>query len=216
MQVAVLGTGIVGTTVGSGLLAGGHQVGLGSRTADNEAAAAWAAQAGTGATHGTFAAVVRDAEVVVNAVRGESVLAALDSVGADLLGDKVLLDASNPLDFSRGFPPTVDQPGGLSLGERIQARFPHARVVKALNTVTASVMVDPGSLAEPTALFLAGDDEAAKRVVRGLLTDLGWVDDQLVDLGDITAARGTELYLALWVRLMQAQGTASFNIRVVR
>lgn len=214
MRIAVLGTGIVGTTVGSGLVARGHQVAMGSRTADNEAAASWAAQAGSRA--GTFADVVDDADVVVNAVRGEVALAALDAVGADRLADRVVLDVSNPLDFSRGFPPSVDHPAGLSLGERIQARFPHARVVKALNTVTASVMVDPGSLSEPTALFVAGDDEAAKAVVRTLLLDLGWTDDQVVDLGDITAARGTELYLAIWVRLMQAQGTATFNVRVVR
>ncbi|MEZ5116374.1 MAG: NAD(P)-binding domain-containing protein [Candidatus Nanopelagicales bacterium] len=216
MRIGMLGTGMVGTTVGARLVKLGHEVRLGSRASGGEAATAWADAHGERASQGTFAEAAGFGELIINATRGEASLAALDLAGAEQLDGKVLVDIANPLDFSRGFPPTVDHPGGLSLGERIQARFPHAAVVKALNTVNADVMADPAALAEPTTVFVAGDDEAAKATVTGLLVQLGWLPDQVVDVGDITAAGPLELYLPLWVRLMQVQGTARFNVRLVR
>lgn len=216
MRIAVLGTGVVGTTLGTAFVGGGHEVRLGSRTADNAAASGWAARGGVRATHGTFADAAGFADLVVNATSGAATLAALSAAGADALADKVLLDVSNPLDFSSGFPPTLFVKDSDSLAEQVQRTFPGARVVKALNTVTASVMVDPGSLSGPTDLFVAGDDAAAKAVVRGLLVELGWSDECILDLGGLEAARGTEMYLPLWLRVMQAWGTASFNVHVVR
>jgi predicted dinucleotide-binding enzyme len=187
---------------------------MGSRTPDNTAAAAWAA--GSGGTHASFRDAAEGADLVVLATKGDAVLDVVDAVGAEALDGVVVLDVTNPLDFSHGFPPTVSHPGGLSMGERIQARLPHARVVKALNTMTAAVMVAPTGLAEPTAVFLAGDDDAAKDTVRTLLEQFGWTREGIVDLGDITAARATEAYLSLWLRLMQVQGSPMFNVRVVR
>src|SRR5581483_3054552 len=122
---------------------------------------------------------------------------------------------ANPLDFGQGMPPTLSVCNDDSLAERIQREFPDARVVKAMNTVNASVMVRPGSLGELTNLFLCGNDDDAKRQVTGLLQSFGWAEGRVLDLGDITAARGPEMYLPLWLRLYGALGTAEFNIRVV-
>jgi len=216
MRIGVLGTGVVGTTLGTAFVGVGHEVRLGSRTADNTAAGAWAGSLGAAASRGTFTDAAGFGEVVVNATAGAATLAALAAAGADALAGKVLVDVSNPLDFGAGFPPTLFVKDTDSLGEQVQRAFPAARVVKALNTVTAAVMVDPGSLSGPSDLFLAGDEAAAKEVTRGLLVELGWGDEHIHDLGGIEAARGTEMYLALWLRVMQAAGTASFNVHVVR
>ncbi len=136
--------------------------------------------------------------------------------GAENLAGKVLVDVSNALDFGGGGPPVVGVAADDSLGERIQAAFPDARVVKALNTMNASLMVAPASIDESTNVFVCGDDDQAKATVIELLETFGWLSADIIDLGDISAARGAELYVALWVRLMGALGTPSFNIRVVR
>jgi len=216
MRLGVLGTGVVGTTLGGGWVAAGHEVRLGSRTSDNAAAAAWAAAQGPAASHGTFADAAAFAEVVVNATSGAATLAALGAAGADQLAGKVLVDVSNPLDFAAGFPPTLLVKDTDSLAEQVQRAFPGSRVVKTLNTVAASVMVAPQSLSEPTDVFVAGDDVSAKDTVRALLAGLGWSAEHVHDLGPLEAARGLEMYLPLWLRLMQSSGTADFNIRVVR
>jgi predicted dinucleotide-binding enzyme len=216
VQLGVLGTGVVGTTLGGGWVAAGHEVRLGSRSADNAAAVSWAAEHGAAASHGTFADAASFGEVVVNATSGAATLAALSAAGADQLAGKVLIDVSNPLDFSGGFPPTLLVKDTDSLAEQVQRAFPLTRVVKTLNTMGASVMVAPGSLSEPSDAFVAGDDAAAKDTVRGLLAGLGWSADHVIDLGTVDAARGMEMYLPLWLRIMQASGTADFNLRVVR
>ena len=131
---------------------------MGSRTAGNEKAVAWVAATGAGASEGTFADAAAWGEVVVNATGGLVSIDALTAAGADNLAGKVLLDISNPLDFSEGFPPKVAQPDGRSLGELIQATFPEARVVKTLNTMNADVMVHPRSLPGSHSVFVAGDD----------------------------------------------------------
>jgi predicted dinucleotide-binding enzyme len=102
-----------------------------------------------------------------------------------------------------------------SLGEQLQRALPDVRVVKALNTVSSALLVDPGSLSEATDLFICGNDGAAKETVTELLVELGWHAERVRDLGDITSARGTEAYLALWTRVMSSLGTATFNVRVV-
>ena len=152
---------------------------------------------------------------MVNATNGGGSLAALGEVGTDHLAGKVLLDVANPLDFSQGFPPTLSVKDTDSLAEQIQRAFPDARVVKALNTVTASVMVDPGSVGDgDTTVFAAGDDAEARQVVVGLLRELGWRD--VIELDGLQNARGLEMWLPLWVRLMGALGTAEFNLKLVR
>jgi 8-hydroxy-5-deazaflavin:NADPH oxidoreductase len=216
MRIGVLGTGVVGQTLASAWIAGGHEVMLGSRTTDNEAATAWATGGGETATNGTFVDAATHGEVVVNCTPGEVTLSILADIGADVLSGKVLIDVANALDFSEGFPPTLSIVNIDSLGERVQRALPTTRVVKALNTMTAAVMADPARLDGRHDLFIAGDDEQAKRFVRSMLAEFGWSDDDIHDLGGIEAARGTEMYLPLWLRLMTTLGSAEFNIHVVQ
>lgn len=215
MRIGVLGTGIVGRTLGGKLVELGHEVRMGSRQAGNESAVEWAQGAGEGASEGTFADAAEFGELLMNATGGKVSLQALGMAGAENLAGKVLVDVSNALEFGDG-PPVVGVAPDDSLGERIQAAFPDAKVVKALNTMNAAVMVAPGSLGESTSVFVCGDDDGAKAQVIELLETFGWLSGDIVDLGDISAARGAELYVALWVRLMGALGTPAFNIRVVR
>lgn len=214
MKIAVLGTGEVGRRLAGKLVAVGHEVTLGSRTADNAAAIEWATA--TDAAHGTFAQAAAGAEIVLNATGGLVSLAALQAAGAENLRGKVLIDVSNPLDFSEGFPPKVVQPDGISVAEQIQAAFPEAKVVKTLNTMANEVMVDPGQVPGPHNVFLSGDDADAKAQVAGILRSFGWGDDQIMDLGDLSSARGTELFLNLWLRLMGAAGARVFNVGVLK
>jgi predicted dinucleotide-binding enzyme len=215
MDVGVLGTGTVGETLGAALVGLGHAVCMGSRSTPNDRALAWAASQGDAARAGTFAQAAAFGEVVVNCTSGVHSLEALRAAGADALAGKVLIDVANPLDFSGGFPPRLAVVGDDSLAEQIQLAFPLTRVVKALNTVTASVMIDPAGLAEPTDLFIAGNDPEAKALVIDLLAALGWSRERVRDLGGIGAARATEMYLMLWLSLMSAVGSAQFNVRVV-
>lgn len=212
----MLGTGVVGVTLGSKLLELHHEVTMGARAAGNERAAAWAAGAGDRAAHGTFADAAAFGEVVVNATAGTASLEALAAAGEANLRGKVLVDVANPLDFSAGMPPTLAVANTDSLGERIQRTFPAARVVKTLNTMNCAVMVEPTSLAGPHEVFLSGDDAGAKDQVRALLASFGWPPRSIVDLGDISTARGPEMYLPLWLRLWGALGTGVFNIHVSR
>lgn len=217
MDIAVLGTGSAGRTIAARLDELGHPVVLGTRdpsaTAGREDFAAWAATVPS-VRLATFREAAAAAEVVFLVTSGDAALDVLDLAGTDNLDGKVVVDVTNPLDFSQGFPPTLFVKDDDSLGERVQRAHPQARVVKSLNTMNASVMVRPDSLAEPTTVFVAGDDAEAKAVVTGLLGQFGHTD--VIDLGDISMARGTEMYLPLWVRLMGRLGTASFNIRIVR
>ena len=215
MNVGVLGTGTVGQTLATAIVGLGHAVCMGSRSTPNDRALAWADSQGDAASAGTFAQAAAFGEVVVNCTAGVHSLEALHAAGADALAGKVLIDVANPLDFSGGFPPRLAVVGDDSLAEQIQRAFPLTRVVKALNTVTASVMVDPAGLAEPTDLFVAGNDPAAKALVIDLLAALGWSRERVRDLGGIGAARATEMYLMLWLSLMSAVGSAQFNVRVV-
>jgi len=215
MRIGVLGTGVVGRTLAGKLVELGHEVRMGSRQAGNENAVEWVQGAGEGASEGSFADAAQFGELLINATGGRVSLDALEMAGAENLAGKVLVDVSNSLQFGDG-PPVVGVAPDDSLGERIQAAFPDAKVVKALNTMNASLMVAPGSLDESTNVFVCGDDDGAKAAVIELLETFGWLSGDIVDLGDISAARGAELYVALWVRLMGALGTPSFNIRLVR
>jgi predicted dinucleotide-binding enzyme len=214
MRIGVLGTGVVGTTIGTRLVGLGHEVMLGSRTADNEKALAWTEEAG--ATNGTFADAAAFGEFVFNCTNGMGALEALEAAGADNLAGKTLVDVSNPLDFSQGMPPTLSVSNRDSLGEQIQRAYPDTQVVKALNTMNCAVMVDPSLVPAPHDVFLCGDDTEAKEQVRELLGSFGWPATSLLDLGDITAARGMEMILPLWLRLFGATGSGTFNFHVAR
>jgi predicted dinucleotide-binding enzyme len=215
MKIAVFGTGMVGNAIATKLVALGHEVRMGSRTAGNEKAVAWVKQAGRGASEGSFADAAAFAEVAFNCTNGAASLAALEAAGADNLNGKILVDVANPLDFSKGMPPTLFVCGDDSLGERIQRALPGTKVVKALNTINCEVMVDPSRVPGDHDVFVSGNDREAKATVTSLLREgFGW--KSVIDLGDITAARGTEAYVLFWVRLWGTTGTADFNIRVVR
>ncbi len=207
---------MVGQAIGGKLVELGHEVTMGSRQAGNEKAVAWASEAGEGASEGSFADAAAFGEMVINATAGAASVEALEAAGADNLAGKVLIDVANPLDFSGGMPPLLSFCNDDSLGERIQGAFPEARVVKTLNTMNAGVMVAPGSLGESTNVFVCGNDEGAKAEVMELLRTFGWGEAQVFDLGDISAARGTEMYLPLWLRMFGALGTGQFNIGIVR
>jgi predicted dinucleotide-binding enzyme len=214
MRIGVLGTGDVGRTLASALLRSGHEVRLGSRAAGNAAAVTWAEEVGGPASEGTFADAAGFGELLINATAGAASLRALEMAGAEQLAGKVLVDVANPLDFSAGMPPTLTVCNDDSLGEQIQRALPDVRVVKTLNTVTAAVMVDPSLVAGTHTMFVAGDDPAAKQQAKDLLREFGWPAGSLVDLGDISAARGMEMYLALWLRLWGAVGTPILNVEV--
>lgn len=216
MKIGVLGTGMVGRAIGTKLVALGHKVMMGSRTADNEKALEWVASVGEGASRGTFADAAAHGELLFNCTGGEVSVDAIGSARAEDLAGKILVDVANPLDFSRGMPPTLFVFGTDSLGEQIQRAFPDARVVKTLNTVNCEVMVDPARVQGEHDVFVCGNDTAAKAGVAELLRSFGWPDDHIVDLGDISAARGVEAYLLLWLRLRGVTATGDFNIRVVR
>jgi predicted dinucleotide-binding enzyme len=216
VRIGVLGTGVVGQTISTKLIELGDEVTMGARDATNEKAAAWATAQGERAHTGTFADAAAFGEVVVNATSGSVSLAVLEAAGAANLAGKVVIDVSNPLDFSQGFPPTLSVANTDSVAEQLQAAFPDARVVKTLNTVNASIMVEPSLVPGDHALFVSGNDEDAKAQVTKLLGRFGWPAARVVDLGDITTARGPEMYLALWVRLMRALGTPQFNIELRR
>jgi predicted dinucleotide-binding enzyme len=216
MKIAVLGTGIAGQTIGGKLASLGQEVKLGARQAGNEKAVAWARAAGGQASEGSFAEAAAFGELVFNCTSGAVSLEALRAAGAQNLRGKILVDLSNPLDFSQGMPPGLFAGNTDSLGEQIQGAFPETKVVKTLNTVTAALMVDATKVAGGDhALFMSGNDAQAKAQVGELLRGwFGW--KEIIDLGDITTARGTESYLPLWLRLWGALGTPNFNIKVIR
>ena len=225
MNIAVLGTGMVGQSLAGRLSELGHTVVVGTR--DPQASLARTEPDGMGnppfsawhATHpgvglATFADAARGAELIVLATNGGASLAVLGLAGADTLAGKVLVDISNPLDFSAGFPPTLFVKDSDSLGETIQRAYPDAKVVKSLNTLTAGLMVDPRQLGESSTVFVSGDDAEAKATVVGLLTSFG--HDDVIDLGDLSTARGPEMLLPVWLRLMGSLGTGMFNFKIVR
>jgi predicted dinucleotide-binding enzyme len=224
MKIGIIGGGSVAQTLGAALIGKGHQVAIGIRsTSAAELArprtyaatlADW--QAKTGGQVLTLAEAAAFGEVIINASLGEASVAALTQAGAANLAGKVLIDVSNPLDFSRGMPPALLPAfsGHTSLGEQIQSAFPEARVVKAFNTIAAAVMVNPALVPGDHDLFLSGNDAAAKALVTDLARDFGWT--HVTDLGDITGARASEAVLPFWVRLMMTGGSPIFNIHVTR
>jgi predicted dinucleotide-binding enzyme len=214
MKIGVLGTGLVGNTIATKLVALGHAVKMGARSATNEKASAWAKSAGGRASAGTFADAAAFGEIVFNCTNGAGTINALDAAGDANLRGKILIDVSNPLDFSRGMPPTLLIANTDSLGEQVQRTHPDARVVKALNTMNCNVMVNPGLIDEGHDVFISGNDPEAKARVTELLRTFGWKN--VVDAGDISAARGQEMMLIMWARLFGALQTATFNFHIAR
>jgi predicted dinucleotide-binding enzyme len=227
MNLAVLGTGMVAKAIAGKLAALGHSVKMGTRDVAatlqrNESDMAggpplrsWL-EANPKVQLGTLAEAAAHGAIVWSALAGQGALPGLELAGADRLAGKILIDLSNPLDFSRGMPPSLTVCNTDSLGEQIQRALPRTKVVKTLNTVNCFLMVEPGQLAGGDhTMLLAGSDGAAKAEVTKILKEwLGWKD--VVDVGDITAARAMEMWLPLWTRLFAALGTVNFNFKLVR
>lgn len=214
MNIGILGTGVSGQTIGSKLVQLGHQVMMGSRDEANPKAVAWTKQEGRHALFGTFANAAAFGEIIFNCTLGSASLDALHQAGAENMKGKILIDTSNPLDYSNAiWSLTVCNTD--SLGEQIQRAFPDTRVVKTLNTVNCDVMVDPNKLLEKTDAFVSGNSADAKATVIKILHDwFGW--RSVIDLGDISTSRGVEMYVLLWRNLRQATASQRFNIKVVR
>lgn len=214
MKVGILGSGMVGQAIGSKVAGLGHEVMLGTR--DLTKLQDWLGHVGGNARVSSFAETAAHGELLFNATSGGGSLQALSLAGEANLNGKILVDISNPLDFSHGMPPSLFVSNTDSLGEQIQRAYPNVKVVKTLNTVTASLMVNPRQLADGEHhIFVSGNDAEAKaQVVTLLSTWFGW--KYIIDLGDITTARGTEMYLPIWLRLWGALGTGMFNIQVVK
>jgi hypothetical protein len=226
MKVGILGTGVVGQTLAEKLSQLGHQVMIGTR--DKQVTLAKAEKDNFGRPPisewlknnskvqlGTYSETAAFGDMVVNATSGIGSVDALKMAGENNLGEKVLLDASNPLDFSKGMPPTLTICNTDSLGEQIQRTFPKVKVVKTLNTLNAYLMTNPKLLPEPTNLFLNGNDAGAKNEIKKLLISFGWGENDIIDMGDISTARGTEQILPIWVRLWGTLQTPMFNFKIV-
>jgi predicted dinucleotide-binding enzyme len=213
MKIGILGTGVVGQTIGSKLILLGHEVRMGSRDPAHAGAVLWAKDAGQRASVGTFENAAAFAEIIFSCTLGSASLSALQQAGAENLRGKILIDLANPIDYSTDtWALTVSNTD--SLGEQIQRAYPDAKVVKTLNTMNANVMVDPYKLSEKTDVFVSGDDIEAKAAVVTILRDwFGW--KSVIDLGDIRTSRGVEMYVLLWHNLQRVVKTPRFNIRVV-
>jgi len=207
---------MVGQAIGTKLVDLGHEVTMGSREAGHENAVSWAKGAGETATEGSFADAAGHGELVVNCTAGVASLEALGSSGEENLSGKTLVDIANPLDASQGFPPTLAFCNDDSLAERIQAAFPDANVVKTLNTMNCQVMVDPARIPGEHAVFISGENAGAKREVSDLLGSFGWPEERIIDLGGIRTARGTEMYLPLWLSLYGRFDSGDLNIGLLR
>jgi 8-hydroxy-5-deazaflavin:NADPH oxidoreductase len=226
MNIGILGTGMVGQVVGSALAAQGHSVMIGTRdvakalaNTDKNAMG----MPGFGAWHqenqhiqvGTFADTATFGDLLVNATSGLGSLGALTMAGANNLGNKVLIDLANELDFSKGMPPRALANDTRSLGEDIQAAFPNLKVVKTLNTMSAYVMVNAALVDNgDSTVFINGNDTGAKAQVSEILKSFGWKD--IMDLGDITASRSVEMLLPIWLKSWAVVGNTPFNFKVVR
>ena len=227
MKVAILGTGNVGQTFATKFVELGHEVMLGTRNVEATLArkatdnygslpfAEWHAN-NTGVQLGTFADTVAFGDIILNALQGAITISTLQAVSASSFDSKIIIDISNPLDFSKGFPPALSE--GLnndnSLGEEIQKILPNAKVVKTLNTMYAGLMINPRALGEDSTVFVSGNDADAKTTVKGVLASFGWKESEMLDLGDITTARGTEGILPLWLRIFGATQNGFFNLKV--
>jgi hypothetical protein len=215
MKIAILGSGVVGKTLGSKLIQLGHEVKMGSRTSNNEKAAEWVKSNGINAYQGTFDDAAAFAEIIFNCTNGSVSIEILISSKNNLSG-KILIDVANPLDFSKGMPPTLipSLSNTTSLGEEIQKALPDTRIVKALNTMNCYLMVDPSLVPGEHDIFVCGNDQAAKEKVKELLASFGWKSP--IDLGDITGSRAMEMILPFWLKLFGLYQSPHFNFKIVK
>ena len=216
MNIGILGTGMVGKAIGTKLIKLGHRVKMGSRSAGNEKALSWVSEQGSNASEGTFKDAAEFGEVVFVCTSGAHTLDAIESAGKNNFSGKTVIDVSNPLDFSKGMPPFLipEYSNTNSLGEEIQKFLPEAHVVKSLNTVNCDIMVNPGKLNEDSIIFICGNNPGSKNIVAEILKSFGW--KEIMDLGDITSSRTTEMIIPFWVKIMSTLNTSQFNFKIVK
>ena len=216
MNIAILGTGMVGATVGKKLTDLGHKVMMGSRTSDNEKALDWVKKCGANASAGKFSEAAAFGEIIFLCTNGAVTIEAVRLAGKENFTGKTVIDITNPLDFSKGMPPTLipELSNTNSLGEEVQKTLPDAKVVKTLNTVNCEIMIEPSKLSEETSIYISGNEADAKEKVTEILRSFGWTS--IIDLGDISTARGTEMMLPLWIRLWGSLKTGHFNFKIVK
>lgn len=226
MNISVLGTGSVGQALATKLVSLGHKVFMGTRNIENSlnktepdgwgnpAIGSWIKNNPEVQLCTYKEAVQQGSDLIVFAMNGNAAFDCLNAVGEDLLDGKTMIDISNPLDFSKGFPPSLTICNTESLSEKIQAKYPKLKVVKSLNTMSNPVMVNPSLVSGDHSVFVSGNDETAKSQVVSLLNSFGWKNENIIDLGDITTARGTEMMLPVWVRLFGKLQTPLFNFNV--
>lgn len=224
MKIAILGTGGVGKAFAIRLSELGHDVTIGTRDVTNTLS-----KEGDNSFKkflaenpkirlADFATAAAFGELVLNVTKGANTLDVIKSAGASNLEGKVLIDISNPLDFSKGMPPSLipELCNTNSLGEEIQKLLPKTKVVKTLNTMWNGLMINPSLIANGDHInYLCGNDADAKKKVISFLNELGWKNESLLDLGDITAARATEATLPIWLRVYGAKQSGAFNFKIV-
>jgi hypothetical protein len=186
---------------------------IGSRDPDKPDLREWLAGEGAGVESGTFAETAAHGELIVLGVLGTAVEQAIAQAGPESFDGKVVIDATNPLDFSGGFPPKLAISGEDSLGERVQRALPDARVVKAFNTIGSAYFVDPSFTGGEPTMLIAGDDEDAKRLVGDVLSDFGWPEP--VDIGGIEGARELEAICIAWVKIGGARGAWDHGFKLL-
>ena len=212
-RVGVLGTGEVGRRLASGFRDRGHQVTIGSRDPETPELREWLSTDGTGIEAGTFAEAAAGRELLVMAVLGDAAEQVIADAGRESFAGKVVIDATNPLDFSGGFPPKLSTSGEDSLGERVQRSLPDAKIVKAFNLIGNPYFVDPSfSEGQPT-MLIAGNDADAKRTVTDLLADFGWSD--VIDIGGIECSRELEAICIAWVKIGGVRGAWDHGFKVL-
>ncbi|RYY99612.1 MAG: NADP oxidoreductase [Chitinophagaceae bacterium] len=219
MNIGILGTGPVGETLASALVQQGHRVTMGSRKAGNEKARAWAARTGSDALEGSFGDAAAFGEMLFLCVAGAATLEAVRLAGVAHFSGKIVVDVTNPLDFSKGMPPRIlKEYRDVSLGEQVQQLLPKGRVVKALNTMTSRLMVDAQQVGNGDhELFLCGNDPIAKlELIELLCENFHWRQEHIIDLGDINTAGALEATVPLWVLLYGQLGTGMFNYKLVQ
>lgn len=219
MKISILGSGVVGRTIAAKMTAIGHHVFLATRdiqaTKSREKFADWFAKNSTVQIL-EYKDIPADTDIYINCTQGEGSIAALQAIGKDKLKKKIILDIANPLDFSKGMPPSLFISNTDSLAEQIQREFPKSKVVKGLNTMNCHIMMDPSIVPGDHNVFLSADDSKAKKEITALLVSVGWKETNIIDLGDITTARGTEMLLPVWLRLWSALGSAEFNFHIAK
>lgn len=220
MKIGILGTGTVGESIASALVEKGFDVMMGSRTQNNKKAAEWVAQANEHASQGNFNDAAAFGDMLFLCLNGANAMQAINTIDKENLTGKIVVDITNPLDFTKGLPPQIVEGLGNSnsLGEEIQKAMPESKVVKTLNTVNYKLMVDAREVNKADHnLFMCGDDADAKNKVRKFLADhFYWKADRIIDLGGIESARAIEAIVPFWVLVYRSLGTPLFNFKIVK